>query len=97
MNITEKIKITNEDNIDLMARYPDNYFDLAIVDPPYGIERFKKSSGTTRFKSSKLMQEQGLTWDKKPNQEYWSKLFRICKNQIVWGANNFEMPPSEYF
>jgi len=75
----------------------DNEFDIAIVDPPYGIERFKKSSGTTRFKSSKLMQEEGLTWDKKPSQEYWSELFRISKNQIVWGANNFEMPPSEYF
>ena len=43
------------------------------------------------------MQEEGLTWDKKPSQEYWIELFRISKNQIVWGANNFEMPPSEYF
>jgi len=91
------MNITNEDNMELMARYPDNYFDLAIVDPPYGIERFKKPSGTTRFKSSKLMQEDGLTWDKKPSKEYWNELFRISKNQIVWGANNFEMPPSEYF
>jgi site-specific DNA-methyltransferase (adenine-specific) len=83
--------------MELMSRYEDNHFDLAIVDPPYGIERFKKPSGTTRFKSSKLMQEEGLTWDKKPSQEYWSELFRISKNQIVWGANNFEMPTSEYF
>ena len=97
MNITDNIEITNEDNMLLMKRYPDNHFDLAIVDPPYGIERFKKPSGTTRFKSSKLMQEEGLTWDKKPSQEYWIELFRISKNQIVWGANNFEMPPSEYF
>ena len=37
MQITEKIKITNEDNMELMARYPDKYFDLAIVDPPYGL------------------------------------------------------------
>ena len=44
------LTITCEDNMELMARYPDNYFDLAIVDPPYGIERFKKPSGTTRFK-----------------------------------------------
>jgi site-specific DNA-methyltransferase (adenine-specific) len=91
------INITNEDNMDLMARYPDKYFDLAIVDPPYGIERFQKPSGSTRFKTSKLMQEEGLVWDKKPNQEYWSELFRVSKNQIVWGANNFVMPPSEYF
>ena len=81
----------------LMARYEDNHFDLAIVDPPYGIERFKKPSGTTRFKSSKLMQDEGLTWDNKPSKEYWTELFRVSKNQIVWGANNFIMPPSEYF
>ena len=91
------MKITNEDNMKLMARYEDNHFDLAIVDPPYGIERFKKPSGTTRFKSSKLMQDEGLTWDNKPSKEYWTELFRVSKNQIVWGANNFIMPPSEYF
>lgn len=91
------IIITNEDNIYLMARYPDKYFDLAIVDPPYGIERFKKPSGTTRFKSSKLMQEDGLLWDVKPNQKYFEELFRVSKNQIIWGANNFVLPPTEYF
>ena len=91
------MQITNEDNMELMARYPDKYFDLAIVDPPYGIERFKKPSGKTRFKSSKLMQDEGLTWDNKPTQKYWDELFRVSKNQIVWGANNFLMPPSEYF
>ena len=97
MELTDKIEITNEDNMELMARYPDKYFDLAIVDPPYGIERFKKPSGNTRFKSSKLMQEDGLTWDNKPSNEYWQELFRVSNNQIVWGANNFVMPPSEYF
>ena len=97
MQLTDKITITNEDNMALMARYPDNYFDLAIVDPPYGIERFKKPSGTTRFKSSKLMQEEGLTWDNKPKDEYFDELFRVSKNQIIWGANNFILPPSEYF
>jgi len=97
MKITDKIELYNCDNMQLMARYPDNYFDLAIVDPPYGIERFKKPSGTTRFKSSKLMQEEGLTWDNKPKDEYFEELFRVSKNQIIWGANNFTLPPSEYF
>ena len=97
MKVTDKIQITNEDNMALMSRYSDNYFDLAIVDPPYGIERFKKASGKTRFKSSKMMQEDGLIWDKKPSNNYWTELFRVSKNQIVWGANNFIMPPSEYF
>lgn len=83
--------------MEYMATVPDKYFDLAIVDPPYGIERFKKASGTTRFKTSKLMQEEGLAWDNKPEQKYWDELFRVSKNQIVWGANNFTLPPSEYF
>ena len=87
----------NADCMEIMKQYPDNHFDLAIVDPPYGIERFKKPSGTTRFKSSKLMQNIGLTWDNKPTLDYWNELFRISKNQIVWGANNFIMPASEYF
>jgi site-specific DNA-methyltransferase (adenine-specific) len=91
------MKITNEDNMELMARYEDNHFDLAIVDPPYGIERFKKGFGTTRFKMDKRTAKNGIEWDSKPTKEYWSELMRVSKNQIVWGANNFEMPPSEYF
>jgi len=81
----------------LMSRYGDNYFDLAIVDPPYGIERFKKGFGTTRFKTDKRNAENGIEWDNKPLKNYWDELFRVSKNQIVWGANNFVMPPSEYF
>jgi site-specific DNA-methyltransferase (adenine-specific) len=83
--------------MELMSRYEDNYFDLAIVDPPYGIERFKKGFGTTRFKMDKRTAKNGIEWDSKPSKEYWAELFRVSKNQIVWGANNFVMPPSEYF
>jgi site-specific DNA-methyltransferase (adenine-specific) len=93
----EEPKVLNIDCMEFMQQYPDKFFDLAVVDPPYGIERFAKPSGTTRFKSSKLMQEEGLTWDIKPTDEYWNELFRVSKNQIVFGANNFTMPPSEYF
>ena len=85
------------DCLEAMKEMDDNAFDLAIVDPPYGIERFKKPSGTTRFKSSELMQKEGLTWDKKPTQEYWDELWRVSKNQIVWGGNNFSLPATEYF
>jgi site-specific DNA-methyltransferase (adenine-specific) len=88
------INITNECNMELMARYPNNYFDLAIVDPPYGIERFKK--GSLRFDKSEKSKN-GLQWDVKPSDEYFKELFRVSKNQIVWGANNFIMPTSEYF
>ena len=88
------MKITNEDNMDLMARYEDNYFDLAIVDPPYGIARFgnRVELSNRLCKSAKLNE-----WDIKPSPEYFKELFRVSKNQIVWGANNFTLPESEYF
>ena len=94
MKVTDKITITNEDNMELMKRYPDNYFELSIIDPPYGIERFKK--GSLRFDKSEKAKN-GLEWDIKPSDNYFKELFRVSKNQIVWGANNFIMPPSEYF
>ena len=89
------IQITNEDNMELMARYPDNYFDLAIVDPPYGLERLQK--GSLRLGGIKGNYKEKLQWDKKPTEKYFEELFRVSKNQIVWGANNFIMPTSEYF
>ena len=99
MKITDKITITNEDNMLLMARYPDNYFDLAIVDPPYGIERFKKVTSTPSLKDkhAKSFQRMESVNNTKPSIEYWNELFRVSKNQIVFGANNFIMPTSEYF
>ena len=93
------IQITNEDNMELMARYPDNYFELAIVDPPYGIGRFKKVTTTPSEKDvhAKRFQRMESVNNTKPSNEYWNELFRVSKNQIVFGANNFIMPPSEYF
>jgi len=83
----------------MMARYPDDYFDLAIVDPPFGIERFKKVTDTPSEKDvhAKRFQKMGLVNDTKPSKEYWKELFRVSKHQIVFGANNFTMPESEYF
>ena len=72
------INISNEDNMQLMARYKDNYFDLAIVDPPYGI-----NVKTRVFNDDK-------EWDNEiPSKEYFDELFRVSKNQIIWGANYF--------
>jgi site-specific DNA-methyltransferase (adenine-specific) len=88
------LTITNEDNIALMARHPDKYFDLAIVDPPYGIARF----GNRVELSNRICKEAKINnWDTKPTDLYFSELFRISKNQIIWGANNFILPPTEYF
>jgi site-specific DNA-methyltransferase (adenine-specific) len=85
------LNITNEDNMQLMARYPDNYFDLAIVDPPYQIERFSKNmdSQGTLGKSIFLGKNKISEWDKLPTKEYFDELFRVSKNQIIWGANHF--------
>ncbi len=92
MKITDKITITNEDNMELMARYPDNYFDLAIVDPPYGIDRNGMNMGNSVFNKD------DKKWDKNtPNDEYFKELFRVSKNQIIWGGNYFNLPPSQYF
>lgn len=88
------ISLYRGDCMDLMKQTHDKYYDLAIVDPPYGIERFKKWS--LRF-DKKNKHQNGIEWDNKPLQEYWDELFRISNNQIVFGANNFTMPPSEYF
>ena len=71
----------------LMARYPDNYFDLAIVDPPYGINRLN-SGGMP--KSSGFRNWERKDWDNKiPSKEYFTELFRVSKNQIIWGGNYF--------
>jgi len=91
------IELLNIDCMEYMKDIPDNYFDLAIVDPPYGIERFKKASGSTRFKGHEGMQKKGLEWDIKPNQQYFYELHRVSKHQIIWGANNFDLPATEYF
>ena len=84
--------MTNEDNMQLMARYEDNYFDLAIVDPPYGIgfgefNRTNKDSNGNRYKANKYKQS---NWDDDiPTDEYFIELQRVSKNQIVWGGNYF--------
>ena len=77
-------EVTNEDCMEGMARYPDKYFDLAIVDPPYGIgaenHAGKKENGWKQWGKK--------NWDNKiPNNEYFNELFRVSKNQIVWGGN----------
>ena len=88
------ITATNEDNMIMMARYSDDYFDLAIVDPPYGIDITKmQMGGRKRNKTDK-----GKNWDNQtPSPEYFRELFRISKNQIIWGGNYFDLPCSQYF
>ena len=83
------VEITHEDNMELMARYPDNHFDLAIVDPPYGIDVGNQSQG----KGGGVAKKTNYTvkdWDKSaPPIEYFNELIRVSKNQVIWGANHF--------
>jgi site-specific DNA-methyltransferase (adenine-specific) len=84
------MQITNEDNMALMSRYSDNYFDLAIVDPPYGIDRGGQVETFTKNPKHKRKHHTVKNWDNEiPNKEYFEELFRVSKNQIIWGANYF--------
>jgi site-specific DNA-methyltransferase (adenine-specific) len=89
------MNITNEDNMELMARYPDNYFDLAIVDPPYGIDLANMNMGlgnTPKASKSKNRKWKAKNWDSAiPSNEYFKELFRVSKNQIIWGGNYFNL------
>lgn len=92
--IPDYLDLRHCDNMELMAQYPDKHFDLAIVDPPYGIGRF----GNRVELSNRLCNSAKLNkWDVKPTDDYFDLLFEVSQNQIVWGANNFTMPPTEYF
>ena len=83
------MNITNEDNMELMARCEDNYFDLAIVDPPYGIGEDGEKNHS-RGKKAKAKKYIPKNWDKNPpNKNYFNELKRVSKNQIIWGANHF--------
>lgn len=83
------MKITNECNMELMSRYEDNHFDLAIVDPPYGIGISGQKEQKKGKKSDRKYHKE-KDWDNEiPNKEYFKQLFRVSKNQIIWGANYF--------
>lgn len=101
MKLNEYIEITNEDNMALMARYPDKYFSLALVDPPYGLDLANMNMGVGKSKKASKIQNRKWKpkdWDKNaPTQEYFNELFRISKNQIIWGGNYFELPPCKNY
>ena len=95
MKITENIEITNECNMELMKRYPDKYFELAIVDPEYGIDVANMNMGlgnTKKASKAKNRKWKSKDWDNSiPSDEYFKELFRVSKNQIIWGGNYFNL------
>lgn len=101
MKLTDKIQITNEDNMELMACYPDNYFDLAIVDPPYGLDLANMNMGLGKSKKASKVKNRKWTskdWDKiTPSKDYFIELFRVSKNQFIWGGNYFDLMPCKFY
>lgn len=87
-------KIINADCMDILKQLPDKCVDLVLTDPPYGIGRFgdRVEISNRIDKTAKINK-----WDKKPTKELFNEIFRVSKNQIIWGANNFTLPESEYF
>lgn len=112
-------KAFNMDCMEGMRQYPDKYFDLAVVDPPYGIgaDNFNNGAGASKdkgkiystavkMKKNRLNQGAGklkdrtlnqhdCSWDANPpGKEYFEQLFRVSKNQVIWGGNYFDLPPT---
>ena len=77
------IKLYNKDCMEALKEFKDNQFDLAIVDPPYGYG--DKKTDILNFRQK----EQHREWNIAPNDEYFNELFRVSKNQIIWGGNYF--------
>lgn len=111
----------NMDCMEGMKQFPDKYFELAIVDPPYGINAANMKMGTNmnrhdghgrglstaeRLKKGRLnagagklknraLQNMNCNWDfEKPDKSYFKELFRVSQNQIIWGGNYFNLPPT---
>ena len=89
IEITNKIKAYNMDNMEYMKGIPDNYYDLAIVDPPYGISE-DGLKNHSRSKQAKAKEYTPKNWDREtPEIEYFEELNRISENVILWGANHY--------
>lgn len=98
-------KIFLGDCMEFMQELPDKFFDLAICDPPYGLGKKIHDGGTLakKYKRSPLQggrpfsKAGGHVWDVAPKKLFFDEIFRVSKNQIIWGANHFELPRTECF
>ena len=88
------ITLLNCDCMDYIAAIPDNYFEFAIVDPPYGIGDWTTGQSITKKNGKKIVKENGkwknVYWNNEiPNINYFNEVIRVSKNQIIWGANYY--------
>lgn len=87
-------KVYLMDCIEGMRNTPDKWYDLAVVDPPYGID-INPNMG---LKKGQKKRHKNIRWDNSiPKQEYFDELFRVSRNQIIWGGNYFPLPPTKHF
>ena len=85
----------NMDCMEGMKEFPDKYFELCIVDPPYGLGDRLTDGGHKKNPMEKYRKSyEQKRWDVAPNSEYFCELFRVSKNQIIWGGNYFALPPT---
>lgn len=89
----------NADNLEIMRGFKDNEFDLAIVDPPYGLGKRLAHAGNGKNAQSKFRTDfKSKNWDNEiPSNKYFTELKRVSKNQIIWGGNYFPLPPTRCF
>ena len=90
-------KIYNDDCLNILKQLPNKCIDLVLTDPPYNINRFNKKDGGN---SKKIVSfgDRNKKWnDFVVTQNYWNEIFRVSKNQIIFGMNNFELPKTEHF
>lgn len=91
----DKITLHQRDCVEAMREMETNSFDLAIVDPPYQIETTNPYQGGGIMKNRALNSDKKIKlWDVAPSQEYFDQLMRVSKNQIIWGGNYFDLPPT---
>ena len=83
------INLYNRDCMEALREMKDNQFDLAIVDPPY---RDAKDNDMNQWNRKTIKKGRLKDWNDKPTKEYFDELFRVSKNQIIWGSNNFTLP-----
>lgn len=91
--MTPVSEIHNLDCMEYMKTVPDKWFNLCICDPPYGLPK-DSSHGRGKLKHRIFNVMDITVWDLAPTQEYFNELFRISKNQIIWGGNYFDLPPT---
>lgn len=85
------------DCMEFMVSLGDSEVDIVLTDPPYGMKRFQKPLGKNSRFSGYGYEESGIHWDKKPGSDCFEEIFRVSRNRIIWGSNNFMLPASEYF